>query len=376
VVWGAVSARARLPLQPEFLASAIDTARREIMKVVMQQDAGGNYIFQTGIEIPAADRDVALRTMARAGATLFQKMFFGPAAGADSKAIGEFLRKMASDSTTQLKLQIVAETTPVPWGLLYVGNASAGAKLDWDNFIGMRHVIEQIPLQNTLNVVDCMIPSDKPQLAVSVNVNNEIDRQMGADFVAQQQVFWKAASAARKRVHVTGRSTGKEVIQALANGTTDDQILYFYCHAGSVGLADPGGPDSSNIVLTDGSITLSDLNLDAPTTVQLRGNPLVFINACESAEMSPAFYDGFVPYFMAKGARGVIGTECKTPALFAVAWAKRFFERFLDGEPLGEVFLGLRREFLDKHGNPLGLLYAVHCDGDTQVEPGLPVLSI
>jgi hypothetical protein len=87
--------------------------------------------------------------------------------------------------------------------------------------------------------------------------------------------------------------------------------------------------------------------------------------------MSPTFYDGFVPYFMSKGARGVVGTECKTPALFAVAWAKRFFERFLGGEPLGETFLGLRREFLENHRNPLGLLYAVHCDGDTQISPAL-----
>ena len=28
----------------------------------------------------------------------------------------------------------------------------------------------------------------------------------------------------------------------------------------------------------------------------------------KSAELSPAFYDGFVPYFMSKGARGVVGT--------------------------------------------------------------------
>jgi hypothetical protein len=90
--------------------------------------------------------------------------------------------------------------------------------------------------------------------------------------------------------------------------------------------------------------------------------------------MSPAFYDGFVPYFMAKGARGVIGTECKTPALFAVEWAKRFFLRFLDGEPLAETFLTLRREFLEEHRNPLGLLYAIHCDGDTRIQPALAVV--
>lgn len=151
--------------------------------------------------------------------------------------------------------------------------------------------------------------------------------------------------------------------------------MYFYCHAESTGLTDPGGPDTSCLVLTDARITLGDLNLDAPTTTQICGSPLVFINACESAEMSPAFYDGFVPYFMAKGARGVVGTESRMPALFAAAWAKRFFERFLDGEPLGEAFLGLRREFLEEHGNPLGLLYAVHCDGDTQIQPALAAVS-
>lgn len=74
---------------------------------------------------------------------------------------------------------------------------------------------------------------------------------------------------------------------------------------------------------------------------------------------------------MAKGARGVVGTECKTPALFAMAWAEEFFERFLAGKPLGELLLELRREFLEKHGKPLGLLYALHCDGDTQVQPPL-----
>ncbi|MGO8913263.1 MAG: CHAT domain-containing protein, partial [Bradyrhizobium sp.] len=226
-------------------------------------------------------------------------------------------------------------------------------------------------LQNTLSVVDNVIPSDHPQLAVSVNVNDGIDVQMRSQFVAQQKSFWINAKASRQRVSVTERTKRDEVMRALADARTDDQIVYFYCHAESTMLKDVGGPDASCLVLTDERITLGDLNLDAPTTIPLPGNPLVFINACESAEMSPAFYDGFVPYFMAKGARGVIGTECRTPALFAQAWAKRFFERFLDGEPLGATFLGLRREFLDEKGNPLGLLYAMHCDGDTQIQPAL-----
>ena len=371
VVWGAVSSRARLKIQPAHLASAIDAVRRELLKLIMNENVDGDFVFQTGTAIPPAQRETALRTLARAGSLLFNKIFFGPAAGADSKVIGDFLRKMANDTSSRLKLQIIAESAPIPWSLLYVGDASAGAQLSWDNFLGMRHIIEQIPLQTTLSVSDCKIPSDQPELTVSVNVNDAIDEQMGVTVVADQKAYWDGARAKRKRVRVLGRNTAANVMKALASGETTDQILYFYCHAEAAGLDAPGGPDSSCLVLSDAKLTLGDLNIDAPTSTQLRGNPLVFINACESAELSPAFYDGFVPYFMAKGARGVVGTECKTPALFAAAWAQRFFEEFLNGGVLGEVFLNLRREFLDVHGNPLGLLYAVHCDGDTQVSPAL-----
>jgi hypothetical protein len=369
IVSGAVAARAMLPLLPGALENAVEVARRELLKVVMYTSASGDSVFQFGIDIAAEDQEFALKTMARAGALLFQKIFYGPAAREDSRKLGDFLKLVASDRSQRLKLQIVAESTPLPWGLLYIGDASTGAQLDWDNFLGMRHIIEQIPLQNTLTVSDCVMPSE-PDLALSINLNSTIDAQMQADFVARQRSFWATTTTARRGVRMTGRESRNEVVRALADATTDDQIVYFYCHAASVGLS-AGGPDASCLVLSDASITLGDLKLDAPPTTQLRGKPLVFINACESADLSPAFYDGFVPYFMDKGARGVVGTECKTPALFAMEWAQRFFMRFLDGESLGEVFLGLRREFLEKHGNPLGLLYAVYCNGDTVIKPAL-----
>ena len=74
---------------------------------------------------------------------------------------------------------------------------------------------------------------------------------------------------------------------------------------------------------------------------------------------------------MAKGARGVIGTECRTPALFAVRFAEAFFDRLLDGQSVGDSVHESRRAFLEQHRNPLGLLYAVHCDADTRVDPAL-----
>ena len=372
VVWGAVSARTRLPIQEAELADAIEQLRTALMAVVAQRGANGALPFQRGIDVEAGDRDAAIKTLARAGYRLYQRLFFHPAADAQANRVGDFLRTQATRPDTILKLQVVAQGFPIPWSLLYVAESWDEAAVDWERFLGMRHIVEQIPLQNTLSVPDGTIASDRPALSVSVNLNDGIDAQMHADFVARQARYWDAASAAQPGVRVTRRTRREELLRALNSADTADQILYLYCHAESAGLGAGGGPDASCLVLSGNErLTLGDLNLDAPTRVQLGGAPLVFINACESGELSPLFYDGFVPYFMAKGARGVVGTECKTPALFAAEWAQRFFDRFLDGEPLGALFLSLRREFFQRHGNPLGLLYGVHCDGDTQVDPSV-----
>lgn len=366
VVCGPVATRVRLPINAGLIDSYINGARAELMKVVMYQDPNGRYVFQRDIDISPEAQAKALEIMARAGALLMLRLFEGAGAGDDARAVARALRQLSTNPDIRLKIQIVAETLPVPWPLLYMGDVSGAQPLDWNNFLGMRHIIEQIPLQNPMAVIAPEIPS-APNLNVSLNFNAGIDAAMGVDFVQSQRSFWKD----RVGITVTDRSTPADFISAINNRDTPDQILYLYCHAVSRGLTEAGGPGASSLALTDELISLNDLDLRAPRAVRLGGQPLVFINACESAEMSPTFYDGFAPYFMDKGARGVIGTECKTPALFARVWADRFFERFLHGEPLGEVVLGLRQEFLKQHGNPLGLLYAVHCDADTAIRPAL-----
>ena len=182
-------------------------------------------------------------------------------------------------------------------------------------------------------VYDCAIVSNSPSLSVSLNLNVGIDEQMKFDGVARQVQDWAARSESLQgAVELTQRQTKTELIEALSQ-LSNDQLMYFYCHANTSQPGASGGPWSSYIELAGGEqITLSELNREAPSKETLPGNPLIFLNACESAEISPEFYDGFVPYFMAKGARGVVGTECKTPALFAAEWALLFFPRFLSGD--------------------------------------------
>ena len=362
-VMGEVTGRTVLPIKDTELAVTVDSARRAMMKVI-QTAYAGELVFQSGIDIPDDPQDTALHTLARAGALLFQQLFLHPGGGADARIVGEWLRDQATDPDCRLKVQVVADQAPLPWALLYLGDASEGSSLDWNYFLGMRHIVEQLPLQQSLNTRGNRIPSE-PKLAVGINMNTSIT------MVAGHQKYWSDTAAARPGLALVSRSTKSDMVHALADRNTADQVLYFYCHA-TAGLQKYGDPLDAEIIMGSNDRTsLADLNLDAPTTVQLAGNPLVFINACESADLSPLFYNGFVPYFMAKGARGVIGTECKTPVLFAIEWADAFFDRFLDGGTVGETVLELRQDFLNEHGNPLGLIYAVHCSADTYVAPAL-----
>jgi hypothetical protein len=362
-----------LPITETALADAIKIARDGLMSVVSQRNDAAELVFQTGWEVDNASADKALQTLAKAGARLFQKIFYGPLATGDLKQIGELLKTSASEPNAKPTLQIIAERFPVPWGLLYLGDINKNAALCWDNFLGLRYIIEQIPITNNLVDTD-VIQSDNPSLAISVNVNRSIDDKWKTRIVERQLEFWNDNTAALgSRLQVAQRERREDFVDALSSNASD-QIMYLYCHAVTAGPADAGGISGSCLILTNNErLTLDDLNLEAPISQPLDGHPLVFLNACESAELTPAFYDGFIPYFMAKRARGVIGTECKMPAVFATEWALRFFPRFLKGEALGELFLDLRQEFCQKHNNPLGLLYAVYCSADTQIQPGLTI---
>jgi hypothetical protein len=362
IMSGAVGAMATLPITLPQLEQMIVQVRQELLNTV--------HLYRTGIDVAPEVNQRALQQLAKAGFRLYQRIFYGPAADAQANLLGDRLREIAQKE--RLKIQIFSQQFVLPWGILYMADEYDPEDVNPEMFLGLRHIVEHIPLQPSMHVVDSTIHS-LPRLAVSLNVHADIDRQMGAPHIANQRRYWDTVTQG-DLVQVIVRETRDEVTQALGDDSTPDQILYFYCHAVSKSLTERGGPDASTLVLSgDQRLTLGDLHLLAPLKTILPGAPLVFINACESAELSPLFYDGFVPYFMAKGARGVIGTECATPALFAAEWARRFFDRFLAGESLGQIFLDLRREFYYGHNNLLGLLYALYVDGDPQIVPGVQV---
>lgn len=363
-----VAATANLPLKLAELKDITDQARDKLLALVNYQK-NQRYFYQQAIDIPEDVHTFALQQLAEAGFRLYQRIFFGPSADEQSKNLGRKLRELAQKE--KLKIQIFSQDFVLPWALLYMADGFDPNKIRPDLFLGLKHIVEHIPLQQSLSVTDNRVDGSGG-LVVSLNVNTDIDKQMNVPLIGSQIDYWETLKSDGAKVSIITRKTTNEVTNALATPETPDQVLYFYCHGLSQDVADQGGVSQSALVFSDdGRLTLDDLNLFAPPDKQLQHAPLIFINACESAKLSPLIYDGFVPYFMAKGARGVIGTEVETPALFAVHWATRFFDRFLQGEALGEIFLALRKEFVAQHHNVMGLLYALYVDGDTRIEPAV-----
>lgn len=354
-----------IPLQLHELELAIAKARAALQAIVETQDKG-SLVYQTGIDIPAAVKSKTLPQLARAGALLFQTIFMHPGSSQSAKDFAKRFRELARGEP--LNIQIISKQMMLPWGILYMAERFDANNIDPELFLGLRHIIEVAPMEPAMDFPTHI--ASQPQLNVSLNLNTEIDRQMGFPLIKNQQKYWDARKQ-KGGVNIITRTNANDLINALADDKTPDQITYFYCHAVSKNLNEGGANASVLQFGANQSVTLEDFLLSAPLEIRLGGSPLVFINACESAELSPLFYNGFMPYFVDKGARGMIGTECPVPALFALDWAGKFFDAFLAGRPLGEIFLELRRDYFFKRNNILGLLYAVYCNADTRIEPGL-----
>lgn len=370
VLSGPVAATASLPVTPPQLAQMV-TQVRQALKEVVNTVEGGQAVYQAGLSIPPAAAESAALRLATEGFRLYQRLFFGQAADQQTRNLGEQLRKLLRQDDP-LKIQIFARQFNLPWGLLYLSDErpKSAAEVDQRLFLGLRHVLENIPLQQSLQVLDSAIRAPGG-LQVGLSLNADIGKGSPLKVVDEQVAFWQALEQAGQ-ARLALRATGEQVLAALESAEqTPDQVMYFYCHAETYSLTEGQGPDASYVLLTGGPpLTLGQLELDAGAGRSLAGQPLVFLNACQSAELSPLFYENFVGYFMAKGARGVIGTECDTPALFAKEWALRFFKRFLAGEPLGEAALALRSEFAQAERNLLGLVYALYIDADTHLVTG------
>ncbi len=136
-------------------------------------------------------------------------------------------------------------------------------------------------------------------------------------------------------------------------------LVYFYCH---------GGRDGSITWLGVGrkeKLYASDLN--AWRLDWSRGSPLVFINGCHTADITPDDLLGFSRTLGYSHAAGMIGTEISVTETLARYVGKGLLSRVSEGKPVGIAMREQRLEMLERC-NVLGLAYTPYCSSELAIK--------
>lgn len=365
---------ARLNLAEKEIADAIRRARAEFLeKIVKKLDPSRNvYAYQMkDTTIPEAIHQEAMRDLRQIGDRLFRTLFFAPGSGDLGKEMGHLLR--ATTAERELRINVIAERFAFPWSLIYALPFKPSDPVDPMGFWGYRHIIEYTP-QFSARQPSAFAPEIKvdERLHLGFVFDQTIDTQFNAPIVAEQRQILPGING----VTVTEYGARDEFLDLLSRSEGVPQIIYFYGHAVS---RQPGEKDAatgieyglgdSYLSINAETVTLDEMNLYAGLDLdRFDSAPLVVLNACESAELSPELYNGLVPYLIGRGARGVIGTEVLMPAFFAAEFAPALLRRFVAGNiRLGDLLRDMRREYLRDKCNVLPLIYALYSNAELVV---------
>ena len=245
----------------------------------------------------------------------------------------------------------------------YAGSISHAADLLCPfGFLGYRHDIEQLNSADR-PVVTIAMPSGSR--VVIAETAYQIDRK-----ALQGHVTGLRQAFARLPGVDVAEAASKDLLKQLI--CTDLPVIYFLCHgerprAGSretfLGIG-----DREHLTPADFIGWVQDAFLSRHVRVWDQVRPLIFINACHSAELDPAALFNYIDAFVGMGhAAGVIGTEVKVSQELAMEFARCFFDELLSpGSTVGMAMRHARLAFLAK-GNLFGLNYTPYCWADLTV---------
>jgi NTE family protein len=338
-------------LTSEISASKLDAAYSKVLLGQFTAIAG-DAIWRNidkDLRFPAEDEQAALACMkatVAAGWQLYRSFSADPVF---KKAL-DLIDNLPNGS----KITIVTSSSAFPWELFY----PLQYVLDYppencrpEKFWGCRFVIESLLITTT---EEEKLPPDHQQpgtLHVSMGLNSGIDNEPpwpGRPLLPVQ--FQKDYVDTALKVHGAYFDQYDAIFDTLRTGYRAS-LIYFFCH----GAASQLKFDNSK------SIFMPDHVMGESYPCW----PIVFLNACDAADISPLSFFPFRTQFRKKKAAGLIAPSFPIPTLFAAVFAKAFLTRYADHEPVGEILLNLRRELLAKN-NPLGLWYSLQCPLDVR----------
>jgi hypothetical protein len=225
-------------------------------------------------------------------------------------------------------------------------------------FWGFRHVIEQplsvAPNPPAGNAANGVHPVD----AVSViAASDPAEVLFGYSETLQQFKTQRQYVQGLPRAHADALGDLYTIGEGLQR--VDLSLVYFYCHGGNThGQAWLG-------VGSDDELYASNLcawEVDWSVT-----HPLVFINGCNTVNISPDDLLTFNHILAWCRAAGVIGAEITIPEELGSEFGSKFLAGFLAGDEVGPLIRRLRLDLLSRY-NPLGLAYTPYCLANLHLE--------
>ncbi len=379
ILQGAVVKRAAIKVEPETLNDWLKNVRKTFFDEVVNRKTGEIFPYQQiSTTIDKATYDATLIALAKLGKELFEQLFYFQENREDAHAMAALIREASQQGS--LSVSVVADRFVLPWSLIY--DREETEPVDPDGFWGFKHLVQYMPEFAAATPVGFGSQlRAKDRLSMAFAFDATIDTQFNTNVIASQ----RAALAGEPQLAVQEIDTKKGFL-AMLKGTDAPPFIYIYSHANSASTGEAltteraaggsvlktapiAGTGASYISVGGERLTLKEMMSEASLARPKFANaPLVFLNACQGAELTALQYDGLLPFLMGRGARGAIGTEVDTPVYFAAEFAKTFIAEFAKGEEtLGEIFLRMRRRYRDEHNNVMGLVYALYTSGDLRV---------
>lgn len=378
---------ASVALTSDHLADEIAGARKTLFHISSSETLG-TQLEGTG------EYEGQLTELAARGEKLWS-LLFDRGSQEEITSVGEFLKTnpLPEGSTIQVSVDRRASSFVFAWSLLY---DKPRPPYQPSGFWGIRYVIEQR-----------LVLPGLPALAAP-NVSNVEIGAMYWQFAQtpEQQKYFSDLISPGDKVRFAKGGPIDEAAKALeCIASCSSHIIYFFTH-GYTRLPDgerygvtvqdflrtydalpQGSPireawklvaedienkqfqsDESWIELSAGRILLSKL-YGQIRSLPLR--PFVLLNMCDSAQVTPALSQSFIDFFITRGARAVIGTECSIRPVFADFAGRELLRALLMAVPVGEALRRLRVQAVEQNKNLLGLAYTIFGSTDAVLSPAL-----
>jgi HEAT repeat protein len=370
------------------LSDLLGDVRQALLKVTMGDTYADN------LKGSANQYLATMRNLAAVGQRLYIALFRRKRSSAIF-AVGQLLLAMppALGSVIQISVRDDASDFLFPWALLYDGELpeEQWELPDPDGFWGLRYCIEQrLPgtqrrlsprprprpmrmafmlwdqFRNTAEhraMIEVLARGHRDELKVSLPpITRESDAMKALQATDPNDIMYFYTHAhIRRRPHSGPDAFTKAFLSLPENAAARKSFRQAYDRA----IADAAEP--SWIGLTYGRLKLDELYKEE---INFANSPLVILNACESAELTPALSgESFVGFFLDRGAATFLGTECTMTVTFAHPFGEAVLSEIAAGATIGAAVLAARRHFTTKLRNPLGLAYSLYGNACWSFQP-------